>query len=179
MAMAHPLGDGAREYASMQTWMLPAGLGAYELAPNLPLRCCALLYQATWTNSLAYLPIRACHKPCCARWCTDERKITSSVRRAARRRPRNTILAAQPDAHAKQLLNIAGADHVARNGRTPRASIGRRNLWAVTNIEQAAAVQRELRGVPASHILAEPVGVIPRPPLVLQRFISRTSMVTR
>lgn len=35
---------------------------------------------------------------------------------------------------------------------------GRRNLWAVTNAEQAAGVRRELRGVPAAHILAEPVG---------------------
>ena len=36
--------------------------------------------------------------------------------------------------------------------------ISPRNLWVVTNVEQAAAVRRELRGVPASHILAEPVG---------------------
>jgi len=33
-----------------------------------------------------------------------------------------------------------------------------RNLWVVTNVDQAAAVARELRGVRASHILAEPVG---------------------
>ena len=33
-----------------------------------------------------------------------------------------------------------------------------RNFWAVTNIEQAAAVRRELPGVPASHVIAEPVG---------------------
>jgi mannose-1-phosphate guanylyltransferase len=33
-----------------------------------------------------------------------------------------------------------------------------RNIWVVTNDEQAAAVRRELRGVPAQHILVEPVG---------------------
>ncbi len=32
------------------------------------------------------------------------------------------------------------------------------DLWVVTNVEQAAAVRRELPGVPASHVLAEPVG---------------------
>jgi len=33
-----------------------------------------------------------------------------------------------------------------------------KNIWAVTNSEQSAAVQRELKGVAASHILPEPVG---------------------
>ena len=33
-----------------------------------------------------------------------------------------------------------------------------RNFWVVTNAEQSAAVRRELRGVPANQILAEPVG---------------------
>jgi mannose-1-phosphate guanylyltransferase len=33
-----------------------------------------------------------------------------------------------------------------------------RDLWVVTNVEQAAAVRRQLRGLPASHVLAEPVG---------------------
>jgi mannose-1-phosphate guanylyltransferase len=32
------------------------------------------------------------------------------------------------------------------------------NIWAVTNTEQAAAVRKNLSGVPASHVLAEPVG---------------------
>jgi mannose-1-phosphate guanylyltransferase len=36
--------------------------------------------------------------------------------------------------------------------------LSRENIWAVTNVEQSAAVGRELRGVPSSHILAEPVG---------------------
>jgi mannose-1-phosphate guanylyltransferase len=31
-------------------------------------------------------------------------------------------------------------------------------MWAVTNVEQAAGVRREMRGVPNSHILAEPIG---------------------
>jgi mannose-1-phosphate guanylyltransferase len=33
-----------------------------------------------------------------------------------------------------------------------------RNFWVVTNAEQSAGVRRELRGVPATQILAEPVG---------------------
>jgi len=33
-----------------------------------------------------------------------------------------------------------------------------RHVWAVTNSEQASAVRSQLRGVPAAHILAEPVG---------------------
>lgn len=36
--------------------------------------------------------------------------------------------------------------------------LGLKNFWAVTNVEQAAAVRREMRGVAASHILAEPLG---------------------
>jgi mannose-1-phosphate guanylyltransferase len=59
----------------------------------------------------------------------------------------------------KQLLNIAGRATMLRETVTRlQAVFGLRNFWAVTNLEQAAAVQRELRGVPASHILAEPVG---------------------
>ena len=33
-----------------------------------------------------------------------------------------------------------------------------KNIWAVTNTEQAVSVRKNLRGVPASHVLAEPVG---------------------
>ncbi len=36
--------------------------------------------------------------------------------------------------------------------------VSSRNIWAVTNTEQAAAVRRDLRKVPAAQILAEPVG---------------------
>ena len=59
----------------------------------------------------------------------------------------------------KQLLNIAGRATMLREtvGRL-QPVFGLRNFWAVTNIEQAPAVQRELRGVPSSHILAEPAG---------------------
>jgi mannose-1-phosphate guanylyltransferase len=59
----------------------------------------------------------------------------------------------------KQLLNIAGT-HSMLHETVARLQpvFGLRNFWAVTNIEQAAAVQRDLRGVPASHILAEPIG---------------------
>ncbi len=59
----------------------------------------------------------------------------------------------------KQLLNIVGRDTMLRETMTRLAPlIPPRNIWAVTNVEQTVGVRRELRGVPASHILAEPVG---------------------
>src|ERR1700736_2901235 len=59
----------------------------------------------------------------------------------------------------KQLLNIAGRETMLRETVDRLAPLlSRENIWAVTNIEQSAAVRRELRGVPASQILAEPVG---------------------
>ena len=59
----------------------------------------------------------------------------------------------------KQLLNIVGKDTmleqtVARLAPLFPAS----RQWVVTNTEQAAAVRKQLPRVPASHILAEPVG---------------------
>jgi mannose-1-phosphate guanylyltransferase len=59
----------------------------------------------------------------------------------------------------KQLLNIVGSETMLR--MTLQRLLGpfeKRNFWAVTNEEQAAGVRRELPGVPASHILTEPVG---------------------
>jgi mannose-1-phosphate guanylyltransferase len=59
----------------------------------------------------------------------------------------------------KQLLNIAGRETMLRETVArlePLFSL--RNIWAVTNTEQAAAVRKNLRRVPASHVLAEPVG---------------------
>ena len=59
----------------------------------------------------------------------------------------------------KQLLNITGDETMLRQTVSRLAPLFEsRNFWAVTNVEQAAAVRRELRGIPASHILAEPVG---------------------
>lgn len=59
----------------------------------------------------------------------------------------------------KQLLNIAGRETMLRETFVRLARIiPPRNLWTVTNAEQSAAVCRELRTVPAPHILAEPVG---------------------
>jgi mannose-1-phosphate guanylyltransferase len=59
----------------------------------------------------------------------------------------------------KQLLNITGRQTMLRETVSRLAPLFiPRNFWAVTNIEQASAVRRELRGIPASHILAEPVG---------------------
>src|SRR5208282_3625499 len=59
----------------------------------------------------------------------------------------------------KQLLNIVGRETMlAATAARLRPLISPRHIWAVTNIEQAAAVHRELPGVPASHVLAEPVG---------------------
>lgn len=59
----------------------------------------------------------------------------------------------------KQLLDITSRRTMLRE-TVARLSplLPLRNIWAVTNTEQAAAVRRELRGVPASHILAEPIG---------------------
>ncbi|MGA7639355.1 MAG: sugar phosphate nucleotidyltransferase, partial [Candidatus Acidiferrales bacterium] len=59
----------------------------------------------------------------------------------------------------KQLLNITGDETMLRQTVSRLAPLfAPRNFWAVTNVEQALAVRRELRGIPASHILAEPVG---------------------
>jgi mannose-1-phosphate guanylyltransferase len=59
----------------------------------------------------------------------------------------------------KQLLNITGGETMLRETATRlEPLIPLRDLWVVTNVEQAAAVRRELRGVPASHVLAEPLG---------------------
>jgi mannose-1-phosphate guanylyltransferase len=59
----------------------------------------------------------------------------------------------------KQLLDITSRRTMLREA-VARLSplLPPRNIWVVTNTEQAAAVQRELRGVPPSHILAEPIG---------------------
>jgi mannose-1-phosphate guanylyltransferase len=59
----------------------------------------------------------------------------------------------------KQLLNIAGRETMLRETVARLETlVPLRNIWAVTNVEQAAAVRRDLRGVPPSHILAEPLG---------------------
>jgi len=59
----------------------------------------------------------------------------------------------------KQLLNIVGKQTMLRQTADRLAEVfPARHLWIVTNAEQAAAVRRELRGVPAPQILAEPVG---------------------
>ena len=59
----------------------------------------------------------------------------------------------------KQLLNIVGRDTMLRETMARLAPLIKpRDIWAVTNAEQAAGVRRELRGVPASQILTEPVG---------------------
>lgn len=59
----------------------------------------------------------------------------------------------------KQLLNITGSETMLRETAARLAPlIPPRDLWVVTNVEQAAAVQSEVRGIPASHVLAEPVG---------------------
>ena len=59
----------------------------------------------------------------------------------------------------KQLLNITGDETMLRQAISRLAPLfSPRNFWAVTNIEQSAAVRRQLRAIPASHILAEPIG---------------------
>lgn len=59
----------------------------------------------------------------------------------------------------KQLLNIAGKHTMLRETAERLAAVfPPKHLWVVTNTEQSAGARRELRGVPASHILAEPLG---------------------
>ncbi len=59
----------------------------------------------------------------------------------------------------KQLLNITGTETMLRQTIARlEPMIQMQNMWAVTNIQQAAAVRREMRQAPASHVLAEPVG---------------------
>jgi mannose-1-phosphate guanylyltransferase len=59
----------------------------------------------------------------------------------------------------KQLLNITGTETMLRQTAARLSPlVATRDIWVVTNVEQVAAVRRELRGVPAPHILAEPVG---------------------
>ena len=59
----------------------------------------------------------------------------------------------------KQLLNITGGETMLRETVSRLEPIfALRDFWVVTNKEQSAAVRRQLPRVPASHILAEPVG---------------------
>jgi mannose-1-phosphate guanylyltransferase len=59
----------------------------------------------------------------------------------------------------KQLLNIVGRDTMLRaTADRLHPLLSPRDLWVVTNDEQAAAVRRELPRLPAAHVLAEPVG---------------------
>lgn len=59
----------------------------------------------------------------------------------------------------KQLLNITGhATMLAQTVDRLLPVFGARNFWVVTNVEQTAAVRKELRSVPARQILTEPTG---------------------
>ena len=59
----------------------------------------------------------------------------------------------------KQLLNIVGVRTMLEQTRDRLAPLfPATRTWAVTNAEQAVAVRRQLRGVPARNILTEPVG---------------------
>ena len=59
----------------------------------------------------------------------------------------------------KQLLNIVGRETMLRKTMARLSPLIKpRDIWAVTNAEQVAGVRRELRGVPDSQILTEPVG---------------------
>jgi mannose-1-phosphate guanylyltransferase len=59
----------------------------------------------------------------------------------------------------KQLLNITGdTTMLSQTVNRLLPVFGARNFWVVTNTEQAAVVRKELRNVPASHVLTEPVG---------------------
>jgi mannose-1-phosphate guanylyltransferase len=59
----------------------------------------------------------------------------------------------------KQLLNITGGETMLRETVSRLEPVfALRDFWVVTNIEQASALRKQLPGVPAAHILAEPVG---------------------
>ncbi len=59
----------------------------------------------------------------------------------------------------KQLLNIVGRETMLEQTFARLASlIPPSHIWVVTNSEQAASVRRQLPRVPASQILAEPIG---------------------
>jgi len=59
----------------------------------------------------------------------------------------------------KQLLNIVGRETMLRQTLARLTSlVPSRNVWVVTNADQAAAVRRESRGAAGAHVLAEPVG---------------------
>jgi mannose-1-phosphate guanylyltransferase len=59
----------------------------------------------------------------------------------------------------KQLLNIIGRQTMlCQTAARLEAVFPARNIWVVTNSDQSAAVRRELPKLPASNILAEPVG---------------------
>ena len=59
----------------------------------------------------------------------------------------------------KQLLDIAGNDTMLRQTAARLAPLFRpTDIWAVTNIEQAPAVRRQLNQVPIWQVLAEPAG---------------------
>jgi len=59
----------------------------------------------------------------------------------------------------KQLLNIVGDDTMLEQTAARLAPLfPPSRQWVVTNIEQAAAVRKQVPRMPASHILAEPVG---------------------
>src|ERR1700689_4528183 len=59
----------------------------------------------------------------------------------------------------KQLLNIVGSQTMLRETMARLSPLLQpRNIWIVTNAQQASAAKREMRGVPESHVLAEPAG---------------------
>src|SRR5580700_1969790 len=59
----------------------------------------------------------------------------------------------------KQLLNIVGSDTMLEQTSARLAPLfPPSRQWVVTNTEQSAAVRKQMPRVPASHILAEPIG---------------------
>jgi mannose-1-phosphate guanylyltransferase len=59
----------------------------------------------------------------------------------------------------KQLLNIVGTQTMLRETMARLSPLfPPRNVWVVTNTQQSPAARRELREIPASHVIAEPAG---------------------
>jgi len=63
------------------------------------------------------------------------------------------------NATPKQLLNIAGRDTmIEQTVARLNPMVTKNRIWVVTTVAQAPAIRKLLPGIPASHILKEPIG---------------------
>ena len=113
------------DFAPAQVWMIPAGLGAYQIAPGAGApRCCGLSCRAKPANSVLDLGNAAFPKATGCGWCINEAREEKAreepdvarLRGDAGRRAGHTILAAEPQAHSEAAAEYRRfADDGARN----------------------------------------------------------------